>query len=346
MSNPLPNSPGACFMFQFPLLVSDVGGTNARFGLIDHAEAPLEIIARLHTKDFAGLAEATQEATRTLVNKPRSLIACGAGPVDGLKLKLTNANWLIDGPREAQKLSLAAGLLLNDFEAQALSLPAIKRDWLHVIGPDIAPGTGPRLILGPGTGLGIGALIETDGRHVPVSSEACHIDFGPVGADEEAFWPLLERVYGRVTTESVMNGAGLVRIHKARAAALNVTLTAEDGPAITEAALANPESFEAQTIAAYWNIIARFAGDMAITFAATGGVTLAGGILPRIVSLLNATHFRAAFENKAPVAALAQRVGTALLVNPDAVLHGMAAIGMRPNSYAIDYSARNWVPAA
>lgn len=332
-------------MFEFPLLVSDVGGTNARFGLVEHREGPLTIIARLRTDDFDSLADAALDATKALKQKPKSLIACGAGPVDGLKLKLTNAKWLIDGNREAVQLGLTSGLLLNDFEAQALTLPAIKPDWLHVIGPEIQPGPGPRLILGPGTGLGIGALIETEGRHVPVSSEACHIDFGPVGAEEEAFWPHLERVFGRVTTESVMNGAGLVRIHKARASALNMPFTSQDGPSITAAALADHGSFEAQTIAAYWRIVARFAGDMAITFAATGGVTLAGGILPRIVSLLDPKQFRSAFENKAPVAALAQRVSTALLINPDAVLHGMAAIGNRPSAYAIDYAARNWLKA-
>lgn len=330
-------------MFQFPLLVCDIGGTNARFGLIETPGGALSIIARLRTNDFDGLAEAILEAVKDLPNKPKSVIACGAGPVDGLTLKLTNAKWLMDGKQIAAKLGLTQGLLLNDFEAQALSLPAIQKDWLHVIGPDIANGGGPRLILGPGTGLGIGALVETGGRHVPISSEACHIDFGPVGAEEEAFWPHLERVFGRVTTESVMNGAGLIRINNARAAAQSLPHPQQDGPAITTAALADSNGFEAQTVAAYWRIIARFAGDMAITFAATGGVTLAGGILPRLVSRLDAADFRKAFENKAPVASLAQRCGSALLINPDAVLHGMAAIGAHPNSYAIDYAARGWV---
>ena len=51
-------------MFQFPLLVCDIGGTNARFGLIHFANGPLEIIARLGTANFAGLAEAIAEALK------------------------------------------------------------------------------------------------------------------------------------------------------------------------------------------------------------------------------------------------------------------------------------------
>ena len=329
-------------MFQFPLLVCDIGGTNARFGLIHFANGPLEIIARLGTADFAGLAEAIAAALKGRDIKINSVIACGAGPVNGVTLKLTNAPWLMNGPEIAKAAGLSHGLLLNDFEAQALSLPAMRPEWLHVIGPQIEAGPGPRLILGPGTGLGIGALIETNGRHVPVSSEACHIDFGPVGAEEEAFWPHLERVFGRVTTESVMNGAGLIRIHKARALARGQVAPQMDGPSIVATALADAGSDAAQTIAAYWKIVARFAGDMAITFAATGGVTLAGGILPRITKLLDAEAFRAAFEHKEPVAGLAKRCGSALLINPDAVLYGMAAIGARPESYAIDYAGRSW----
>ena len=76
------------------------------------------------------------------------------------------------------------------------------------------------MILGPGTGLGIAALIEAEGRFTPVSSEACHIDFGPVWPEEFAIWPHLERAHGRVTSESVLNGAGLARVHRARMMAL------------------------------------------------------------------------------------------------------------------------------
>ena len=148
------------------------------------------------------------------------MIACGAGPVDGRTLKLTNAPWLMDGPAVAKAVGLDQGLLLNDFEAQALSLPAIPDQWARLIGPArFSPNSGPQVILGPGTGLGIGALVEAAGRHTPLASEACHTDFGPINDEEAAIWPHLERVHGRITTESVMAGPGLPRLHAARLAA-------------------------------------------------------------------------------------------------------------------------------
>ena len=82
---------------------------------------------------------------------------------------------------------------------------------------------------------------------------------------------------------------------------------------------------------------------MGVAFVATGGVTLAGGVLPRIVDFLDDAAFRRAFEAKAPVDALARRIPTRLVMRADSVLVGMAAIAAAPQRYAIDYAARGWV---
>jgi glucokinase len=329
--------------FPFPIFVCDTGGTNVRFALKSAPDTPLGAPVHLKTHDYAGLAEATEAAASILGARPRSVIACGAGPVDGRTLKLTNAPWVMDGPQVAQTFGLDQGLLLNDFEAQALSLPTIPDRWARQIGPmGFSLGAGPQVILGPGTGLGIGALVEAAGRYTPFASEACHTDFGPINDEEAAIWPHLQRVHGRVTTESVMAGPGLVRLHAARLAASGKPAEALDGAAIVAHAHQNRAGEEAATIALYWRIIARFAGDMGVTFVATGGVTLAGGVLPRIVDLLDEKAFRAAFEDKAPVDAVARRIPTRLVTHVDAVLVGMAAIAASPEKYAIDYAARCW----
>jgi glucokinase len=199
------------------------------------------------------------------------------------------------------------------------------------------------VILGPGTGLGVGALVEAAGRYTPLASEACHIDFGPLGDEEAALWPHLERVQGRVTTESVISGPGLVRVHAARVTALGWPKPLLDGPALVAAAQADREGEEAASLKLFWRIVARFAGDMGVAFVATGGVTLAGGVLPRIVDFLDDAAFRRAFEAKAPVDALARRIPTRLVMRADSVLVGMAAIAAAPRLYAIDTRARAWV---
>ena len=330
-------------MFAHPVLIADIGGTNSRFALATTPGKDPVIVSRLQTKDFSDPEAAIRTVLADLKEKPRSAMMCVAGPVVDKRAHLTNASWTVDGPKLAKSFGFESGILLNDFEAQALSLPALRPEWLKQIG-EAAPAlsAGPQVILGPGTGLGIGALLTIDGRYIPVASESCHIDFGPVGKDEEAFWPHLERVLGRVTTESVMSGPGLVRVHRARLLAKGQSMPPETGVEIVNAALSNPKSEERATVNAYVRIIARFAGDIAITFMASGGVTLAGGILPRIASMIDKGAFRQAFEAKEPVDGLTRRIGTRLLMEPDAVLYGLAAIAAEPERYAIDYKARDW----
>jgi glucokinase len=331
------------FVFPYPVLVCDTGGTNVRFSLVIEPGAPLGPVIHLITDDYPGLPDAVEAAIPKLGARPSSLIACGAGPVVGRTLKLTNAPWVMDGPETARRLGLQQGLLLNDFEAQALALPAIPQDWARRIGPLDHGSPGPKVILGPGTGLGIAGLLEIEGRHTPISSEACHIDFGPVWPEEYDIWPYLERAHGRVTSESVISGAGLARVHRARMMALGKADPHLDPPAVTAAALADRHGEAAASLALYWRIVARFAGDMGVTFVATGGVTLSGGVLPRILDFLDEAAFRKAFEDKAPVDALAKRVPTRLVIQPDAVLAGMAAIAAAPDRYAIDYPSRKWI---
>ena len=331
------------FAFPFPLLVCDTGGTNVRFALATEPGAPLGEIVHLRTDDYPGLAEAIEAAAPKLGSRPRSAIACGAGPVVGRTLKLTNAPWVMDGPDAARRTGLAQGLLLNDFEAQALSLPAVPEVWVRRIGPLAFGAEGPQVILGPGTGLGVAALVEADGRFAAVSSEACHIDFGPLWPEEFAIWPHLERAHGRVTSESVISGVGLARVHRARMMAQGLVDPRLDPPAVTAAAQAEPDGEAATSLRLYWRIVARFAGDMAVTFVATGGMTLAGGVLPRVLDFLDEAAFRQAFEAKAPVDALAKRIPTRLVTREETVLLGMAAIGAAPGRYAIDYGSRAWV---
>ncbi len=331
------------FAFPFPVLVCDTGGTNVRFALIREPGARLGDIVYLRTGDYPGLPEAIEAAVPKLAARPSSMIACGAGPVAGRTLKLTNAPWVMDGPEAARRTGLKQGLLLNDFEAQALSLPTIPADWERRIGPLEFGAQGPQVILGPGTGLGVAALVEADGRFTPVSSEACHIDFGPVHPEEFELWSHLERAHGRITSESVISGAGLARVHRARMMAQGHADPRDEPQAVTAAALAEPEGEAATSIKLYWRIVARFAGDMAVTFVATGGLTLAGGVLPRVVDFLDEAAFREAFEAKAPVDSLAKRIATRLVMREDAVLVGMAAIASTPDRYGVDYASRAWV---
>ena len=216
-----------------------------------------------------------------LAVKPRSLIACAAGPVSGRSVKMTNADWIIDGSAVAAKAGLEQGLLLNDFEAQAFSLPVLESAWVTPIG-SFEQRSGVELILELGTGLGAAALVETGHRYLVLPSEAGHMGFGPLGPEEEALWPHLDTgTLGRVCVETILCGPGLLRLHLARCAAAGVASALSSEIALIEQARADPSGEAAQTLRLCWILTGRFAGDLALAFLATGGVTFAGEIFPR-----------------------------------------------------------------
>ncbi len=329
-------------IFPHPALFCDIGGTNARFAMA-HApgQRPVALSFSKTAEDdtFLDVARAVIHSAPVA---PRSLLVCAAGPMAGRSIQLTNADWLIDGPQTARQLGLAQGLLFNDFEAMAYALPSLNPEDVRHIGPLPWTREGLQVVLGPGTGLGVAALAQVDGRYAALPTEAGHIDAGPVGPEEEALWPYIERVHGRVTAERLLSGPGLARLYAARRAMLGLPAEELTPAQITQAGLAGAGE-ERDALTLFWRIAARIAGDMAITFLARGGVTLAGGVLPRLAPLLDDAEFRAAFENKAPMDALARKIPTRLVMSSSAVLAGMAAIAAAPERFAIDYVNRLWV---
>jgi glucokinase len=329
--------------FPHPVLLCDAGGTNARFSLVPSKGARPGLALNLKTADYPSFYGALKAVLASLDTKPRSLIICAAGPVAGRNVKLTNAHWAIDGAEIALKAPLDQGLLLNDFEAQALSLPVVESAWTRQIGPAFAPAEGIQLILGLGTGLGVSALAAAEGRWFALSSEAGHMDFGPAGAEESVIWQYLDKcTFGRVSAETVLSGQGLLRFYRARCAARGVAAAVSTEIELTDRAHEQPRGEEAAALEHCWRLAARFAGDLALAFLAKGGVTLAGGVLPRMAEFCDDEAFRAAFENKAPYNELMRGIGTRLIVAEDTVVIGMAAIAAGPQNYAIDYAHRAW----
>lgn len=333
--------------FSYPLLVCDIGGTYTRIAFVRHAGAALEREADFKTTDFPDLATAALAAAQ---GGPRiaSMIACAAGPVCGRTLQMTNAAWTLDGIDLRDRLGLDQGLLLNDFEAQALATPNLPSGWKRSIGsPAPTPDSWDcvRVVLGPGTGLGAASVVTAQGRHTPFPSEAGHVDFGPADADEERYWPHIERPYGRVSAETIVSGPGLFRLHKARLRALDKPISVIDPVDLVDRAAMDRLGDEAQTLRAFWRLVARFAGDLALTCLARGGVILSGGVLPRIAGFLDEQEFRRIFEAKAPMSELMRSIPTELVTAPQAVLVGMAAVAASPELYGLDYAARAWRPA-
>ncbi|MEM8550924.1 MAG: glucokinase [Pseudomonadota bacterium] len=327
----------------FPVLIADIGGTNVRFAVLEDAHSALREFPTVHTAQFPDFATAASTAVLdTTAIMPRSLLIAVAGPVGEGLTKMTNADWVIDANQLIGALNLETLVIFNDFEALSLSLPALREDQVMKIGGGEPISRQPRIVLGPGTGLGVASLIYGDRSYTPLAGEGGHMDVGPITAREFEMWPHVEHLHGRVTGEALLSGNGLTRLYRAVAALEQADgSVCKVGADVTRrAGEGDPCAIEA--IDHFLTFLGRYAGDLALVFLAKGGVYVAGGIVPRLVERVSRSPFRTAFEDKEPHAHLMRQMPTFLITEPRPAIAGLAAFATMPERFSIDLDGRRF----
>lgn len=329
-------------MFAFPVLLGDIGGTNARFAILRAPGAPLHLLPRTLTAEAPDPVSAIRVALKGYAGAmPRSAMIAVATRVDRPEIRLTNAHWVIDARVIGEALQLERVALVNDYTPVAASVTVLEaeRGDLAPLGKVAVGISGMRLVLGPGTGFGAAALVPVEDRLAILATEAGHVEFGPATEDEMALWPHLERVGGRVTAETVLSGPGLLRIAKALAAHRGAPCSyTMPNDVLAAARTGNGLALDVLNLFARW--LGRFAGDLALTFEASGGVFIGGGIAPRMVDVLQGGSFRKAFDRKAPHDAWAAKVAAYVIVNPEPALAGLSALVSDPGRFI--FQSQGW----
>ena len=229
---------GTTDAYEFPILIGDIGGTNARFAVIEHAEAEPGEPQIVPTADFATIDDAIRAAVlERLSLQPRSAIIAVAGPVNGDEIPLTNCPWIVKPKGMAATVGLMDVVVLNDFEAQALAVVALGDHHVEKIGGGEPLPNAGRVVLGPGTGLGVAGLIRSDSKWIPVPGEGGHMDIGPRTPRDYQIWPHIETIEGRVSGEQILCGRGLVNTYRAIATADGKTPIFATPAEVTKAAL-------------------------------------------------------------------------------------------------------------
>lgn len=328
--------------FSYPVLVADIGGTNCRLSLVPEPDAPHQPLARIGTGSHPTPEAAFEAVLSSLSQRPRSAVLAVAGPLQGQSAQLTNANWHFDGTRIAQALGLEQGLLVNDFEALAASLAVLGEGDVETLVRGKPEPKGLRLVMGPGTGFGASALIRRAERGVLVPTEAGHIGVGPEDPTEDKIWPTLAAGLPRVTVEGLLSGDGLVRFHRAVASQSGLLEADVSAADITKLAL-DGDPVALMAVVCFWRLLARVAGDLALAFKATGGVYIAGGIVPRLLPLADLPTIHAVFCGKPPMEDLAALFALHVITAHDAAEQGLAAIAAAPGRFGLDDPERLWV---
>jgi glucokinase len=339
----MPNSGDEEQGLKFPILIGDVGGTNARFAIVLDADSEPSEPKIVQTASFATIDDAIRSAVldKTPV-KPRSAVLAIAGPVDGDEIALTNCPWIVRPKAMLAGLGLSDIVILNDFEAQALAVVALDKEHMEKIGGGAPEPNASRVVLGPGTGLGVAGLVHACGRWIPVPGEGGHMDIGPRTPRDLQVFPHIERIEGRVSGEQILCGRGLVNTYRAIAKADGITAEMSSPAEITAAALSRSDPVATEALDLFVTCLGRTAGDLALVFKSRGGVFLTGGIAQKIVPALKIGNFRTAFEDKAPHKELLKSVPVYVMTHPLPALAGLAAYARTPALFGIETAGRRW----
>lgn len=329
--------------YPFPILIGDIGGTNARFAILVDAFAEPKQFPNLATADFATLDEAIQTNVldKTSV-QPKTAILAVAGPVDGDEIDLTNCPWVVRPRQMIAELGFDEVVVVNDFAAQALAVASLEEENRRQIGGGRIETNASRVVVGPGTGLGVAGLVRAQRRWIPVPGEGGHIDMGPRSERDHEIFPHLERIEGRISAEQLLCGRGIVNIYRAVNAADGGAATLETPAEITTAGMEGGDAAAKETLSLFSTYLGRCAGDLALIFMATGGVYLAGGISQKVANALDAPEFRAAFEDKAPHSAMVRSMPTFVITHPLAALSGLATYARTPALFGVATEGRHW----
>ncbi|TKT74902.1 glucokinase [Aquamicrobium sp. LC103] len=328
---------------KFPVLIGDIGGTNARFAILVDSYAEPKAFPNVRTADFATIDEAIQTAIldRTSI-LPRSALLAVAGPVDGDEIDLTNCDWVVRPKQMFESLGLEEIVVLNDFEAQALAVVALGPEHMEKIGGGERDEAAGRVVLGPGTGLGVAGLVHARHMWIPVPGEGGHMDIGPRTPRDHEVWPNIEPIEDRISGEQILCGRGLVNVYRAVAKTDGEEAVLSTPAEVTSAALAGSDPVAVEALKLFVTCLGRTAGDLALVFMSRGGVYLTGGIAQKIVPALTNGDFRAAFDDKAPHRQLMETMPVYVITHPLAALTGLAAYARTPARFGVETDGRRW----
>ena len=311
------------------IAVADVGGTHARFALAEIDGGRVTSLGdpvTLKTSEHGSFQLAWQEFCRRSGEHPNELAIAFAGPVGGELLKLTNNPWVIRPALIKERLDVDRYTIVNDFGAVAYAVATLGEEhFQHLCGPEQPlPEQGVTSVVGPGTGLGVAALLRKSDGYDVIETEGGHIDFAPLDVLEDRILVELRRSFRRVSIERIASGRGLWNVYEALGAIEGLSLTIHDEKELWTAALAGSDSLANAALDRVCLTLGAVAGDIALAQGA-GAMVIAGGVGLRLADYLPRSGFRDRFIAKGRFERRMDEMPVKLITHPQPGLMGAAA---------------------
>jgi len=309
-----------------PGLVADIGATNTRLALAEPSGAisRINVFATDEAPDLGDMIEAY--LAQAGAERPGRAVLAIAAPITGDEITLTNFPWSFSVDSLRTRLGLDSLRIINDFVANAFSIPHLGEADVAQAGTGTPVAGAPVAVIGPGSGLGVSGLVFHDGRPVPIHGEGGHVTMAPADAREAAVLDLLRKRIDHVSAERVLSGPGILNLYAALCE-LSGESQEQFAPAqITDARIGeqHPRALEATQM--FCAMLGTIAGNLALTLGARAGVYIAGGIVPRLGGTFMQSAFRSRFEAKGRFRDYLSAVPTYVIVRQYPALLGAARL--------------------
>ncbi len=322
------------------VLAGDIGGTKTALAIVEISARCLAIrrFRKYPSGRFGSLEEIVAIFLRGGGRVPRAAGFGVAGPVRAGRSRVTKLPWIVDERRLGRETGIARVRIVNDFVAAALGIPYLKPRQFAILRAGDEEPRGPIGLIGAGTGLGQAGLANVAGRYEPLASEGGHADFGPRNALEDRLVRFLRRQFGRVSRDRLLSGEGLAHLYDfvkgeglapENARVARAFRTEDRASVISRFGLARRDRLCREALSLFVSIYGSEAGNLALSYRATGGIFVAGGIAPKILSALRDPIFLASFSSKPPMEHLLAGIPVRVVLDPRLGLYGAAAAGYR-----------------
>jgi glucokinase len=312
-------------------LIGDIGATNARIALI-RPDRVISAVRLYALNDYASLADVIDGYLAELPREARPLqaVLAIASPIVGDQVTLTNHSWTFSIEQLRRHLGLKRLLVINDFAANALAIPQLRPKDRIQIGTGSPADDAPIGLIGPGTGLGMSALVPTPNGPIAIAGEGGHVTMAAASPRETAVLDLLRQRYDHVSAERLLSGPGLVNLYAALC-----ELSGEPAASFRPAQITSPRIWEEdphtrEAAAMFCAMLGTVAGNLALTLGARGGIYIAGGIVPRMVEFFTESDFRKRFEAKGRFRSYLAAIPTYVIVRPLPAFLGAAKLLKQP----------------
>ncbi|QYF91856.1 glucokinase [Massilia sp. PAMC28688] len=309
-----------------PRLLADIGATHARLAL-ETAPGVLRSVRVLMCDDFPGIVPLLQsylaDHKSTRINHAAFALA---NPISGDMIRMTNRDWTFSTDEVRRILGLNTLLIVNDFTALAMALPALPQEALLQVGGGTAASNAVIGVLGPGTGLGVSGVIPTADGFVTLGSEGGHVNFAPADDREFAILQSAWKEWPHVSNERLISGPGMEIIYRALAERNGVQAAPRTSPEIISGALEENDPLCLEVLECFCLMLGGAAANLAVTLGAFGGIFIGGGIVPRMSELFAKSGFRTRFEAKGRFTDYLAQIPTYVIMTPNPAFYGVATI--------------------